>query len=161
MTLIETAPAGTARKVVVRGQMGPRPGGRAGTRGNVMEVLPARPRPVGARLHDRGVGAVMPQRSHRQRPGPAITATLALLAALITVWLGLIAQLGAAVSGSAAETPARLGVVQIESGETLQQLAARVAPGGSATEVADRIRELNGLDDAVWATGRTLISPVG
>jgi predicted Zn-dependent protease len=90
-----------------------------------------------------------------------VTAALALLAALITVWLGLIAQFGAAAAGHSAAVPDRLGVVRVEPGETLQHLAARVAPDASAGRVADRIRELNRLDSPALNAGQTVVSPIG
>jgi predicted Zn-dependent protease len=101
--------------------------------------------------------------AHRPRPiTPATTVALALLAAVITVWLGLIAHFGAAVQGSAAgHVPDTLGVVRVEPGETLSHLAVRVAPDAPAGQVAERIRQLNGLDTATLAAGQTLIAPVG
>jgi predicted Zn-dependent protease len=90
---------------------------------------------------------------------------LALLAALITVWLGLVAHFGDALrSGSdqaAGQMPDRLAVVRVEPGETLQHLATRVAPDAPIGQVAQRIRELNGLDSATVTEGQTLIAPVG
>jgi predicted Zn-dependent protease len=90
---------------------------------------------------------------------------LALLAALITVWLGLVANFGEAVAGSTARigdrVPDRLAVVRVQPGETLQQLAARVAPAAPNRQAAERIRELNGLGTAMPAAGQTLIAPTG
>ena len=104
--------------------------------------------------------------SHRPRPiTPATTVALALLAALITVWLGLVAHFGdmlrASSDQAAAHMPDRLAVVRVEPGETLQHLAARVAPDAPTGQVAARIRELNDLDSATVAAGQTLIAPVG
>ncbi|OBJ74249.1 hypothetical protein A5643_01785 [Mycobacterium sp. 1274756.6] len=79
---------------------------------------------------------------------------LALLAALITVWLGIVAQFGAAVAAQAETVPAELAVVRVQTGETLEHLAARVAPGAPTSRVAATIRELNGLDSAVLEAGR-------
>jgi predicted Zn-dependent protease len=103
---------------------------------------------------------------HRRRPvTPATTVALALLAALITVWLGLVAHFGAMVGGACAGMPARipdrLAVVRVESGETLDHLAARVAPDAPVGQVAERIRELNDLDSTALIAGQTLIAPVG
>jgi predicted Zn-dependent protease len=104
--------------------------------------------------------------SHRPRPiTPATTVALALLAALITVWLGLVAHFGDMLRGgsdqAAAQMPDRLAVVRVEPGETLQHLAARVAPDAPTGQVAARIRELNDLDSATVAADQTLIAPVG
>jgi predicted Zn-dependent protease len=90
---------------------------------------------------------------------------LALLAALITVWLGLVAHFGDVLRGGSDQTaghlPDRLAVVRVEPGETLHHLAARVAPDAPTGQVAERIRELNDLDSATVTAGQTLIAPVG
>ncbi len=109
----------------------------------------------------RGSGVLMSRASHRRRPiTPAKTVMLALVAAAITVWLGLVAQLGG-VTGGAAQVPDRLAVVQVQTGETLQHIAARVAPDAPVGQVVDRIRELNQLESASLDAGQTLIAPVG
>jgi LysM domain len=103
----------------------------------------------------------MSRASHRRRPiTPAATVVLALIAAAITVWLGLVAQFGGVVGESAA-VPDRLAVVQVQTGETLQQVAHRVAPDAPVGQVVDRIRELNQLDSVALDAGQTLIAPVG
>lgn len=123
-------------------------------------------RPVAARPRYRGTGVLISAAPHRPRPiTPATTVGLALLAALITVWLGLVAHFGDLVHGGsdqrASHMPDRLAVVRVEPGETLQHLAARVAPDAPTGRVAARIRELNDLDSATVAAGQTLIAPVG
>jgi hypothetical protein len=118
-------------------------------------------RPAGKPLRYRGTGVLMSRTSHRRRPiTPTTTVLLALLAAGFTVWLGLVAQFGGVV-GTAAPVPDRLSVVQVQAGETLQHVAARVAPGAPVGEVVERIRELNELDSAALDTGQTLIAPIG
>ncbi len=124
----------------------------------------SRRRPGGAPLHYRGPGVVMSRASHRRRPiTPATTVGLALLAALITVWLGVVAQFGGVVgtTGSSTPVPDTLAVVQVQTGETLQQVAHRVAPDAPVAHVIDRIRELNQLESASLDAGQTLIAPVG
>ncbi|MCW2591222.1 MAG: peptigoglycan-binding protein LysM [Mycobacterium sp.] len=106
----------------------------------------------------------MSRASHRRRPiTPLSTVVLALIAAAVTVWLGLVAQLGgsATSSDSPAAIPSQLAVVKVQSGESLQQLAQRIAPDAPAAAVVDQIRELNKLDSGVVDAGRTLIAPVG
>ena len=49
--------------------------------------------------------------------------------------------------------PDRLAVVRVEAGESLQDVAARVAPDAPARQVADRIRELNDSEFAVAGCG--------
>jgi LysM domain len=103
--------------------------------------------------------------SHRPRPiTPATTVALALVAAGITVWLGFVAHFGgmlhAASEKAAVQMPDRLAVVRVEPGETLQHLAARVAPDAPTAQVTARIRELNELDSSAVSAGQTLIAPV-
>ena len=57
--------------------------------------------------------------------------------------------------------PDQLAVVQVQAGETLQQLAGRVAPDAPASQVMARIRDLNKLDSAALDAGQTLIAPIG
>jgi hypothetical protein len=117
-------------------------------------------RPGGAPLHYRGSGVLMSRASHRRRPiTPATTVVLALVAAGITVWLGLVAQFGG-VTGGDAPVPSRLAVIQVQTGETLQQVAHRVAPDAPVGQVIERIRELNQLDSVALDAGQTLIAPI-
>jgi hypothetical protein len=142
------------------------------TRENPTDVVvrPVRPavrrrprssRPAGAPLRYHGTGVLMSRASHRRKPiTPLTTVLLALVAAGITVWLGLVAQLGAPAE-AAEQVPGRLAVVQVQTGESLQQLAQRVAPDAPVGSVVDQIRELNELDSAAVDAGQTLIAPVG
>ncbi len=142
------------------------------TRENPTDVVvrPVRPaarrrprssRPAGAPLRYHGTGVLMSRASHRRKPiTPLTTVLLALVAAGITVWLGLVAQLGAPAE-TAEQVPGRLAVVQVQTGESLQQLAQRVAPDAPVGSVVDQIRELNELDSAAVDAGQTLIAPVG
>lgn len=120
-------------------------------------------RPGGAALRHRGTGVLMSRASHRRRPiTPATTVVLALVAAGITVWLGLVAQFGGVLgSSSPASAPSELAVVQVQSGETLQQVARRVAPDAPVAQVVQQIRDLNQLESAALDAGQTLIAPVG
>ena len=118
-------------------------------------------RPAGGPVGYRGTGVLMSRASHRRRPiTPVTTVLLALVAAGITVWLGLVAQVGG-VSETAVEVPTRLSVVHVEAGETLQHIAMRVAPDAPVDSVVDRIRELNKLDSSTVLAGQTLIAPIG
>jgi LysM domain len=122
---------------------------------------PRSSRPAGSPLRYRGTGVLMSRASHRRKPiTPVTTVVLALVAAAITVWLGLVAQLGAPTD-AAAPVPGRLAVVQVQTGESLQQLAQRVAPDAPTGAVVDQIRQLNELDSAAVDAGQTLIAPVG
>ncbi|WP_025735491.1 LysM peptidoglycan-binding domain-containing protein [Mycobacterium genavense] len=125
---------------------------------------PAPARPAGAPMRYRGTGVSMSDAPHGRRPVRLRTTVgLALMAGMITLWLGLVADLGQIANGDAAAAPVpdRLSVVQVEPGESLQDVAHRVAPEAPARQGADRIRELNNLDSPALAAGQTLIAPVG
>lgn len=152
----ERAPVGPRRRPVTSG------------RAHAVHTRPARvarSRPDGAPLPHRGTGVLMSRTAHRPRPAkpitPATTVMLALIAAGITVWLGLIAQFGATMADGGSAVPGELGVVRVQGGETLQHLAARVAPDAPTSQVVDRIRELNSLESAALEAGQTLIAPIG
>ncbi|MDZ4266513.1 MAG: LysM peptidoglycan-binding domain-containing protein [Mycobacterium sp.] len=143
----------------------------AGRAGTVLDRPRSRPamarrrprsrRPAGAPIRYRGTGVLVSRASHRRRPiTPATTVVLALIAGAITMWLGLVAQSGGVV-GSEAQIPGRLAVVQVQAGESLQQVAQRVAPEAPVGDVIARIRELNELDSVALDAGQTLIAPVG
>jgi hypothetical protein len=126
---------------------------------------PGPSRPPGAPMRHYGTGGAMSVAPHRKRPVTMVTTVgLALLAGTITLWLGLVANLGQLANGdsggSAAPVPDRLVVVRVEAGESLQDVAHRVAPDAPARQVADRIRELNDLNSPSLAAGQTLIAPV-
>ena len=124
-------------------------------------IGPAPARPAGAPLHYRGGGVVTARRTQRARPiTPATTVGLAMLAGLITVWLGLIAQFGAAAADPATPAAEQLGVVRVQADESLQQVAARVAPNSPPGRIVARIKELNGLESAAVVAGQTLIAPL-
>ena len=121
---------------------------------------PASRRPAGAAVRHRGTGVLVSRAPHRRRPiTPLTTVALALVAGAITLWLGLIAQVGGAPAAET-EMPGRLAVVQVQSGESLQHVARRVAPDAPVAEVVSRIRELNQLESAALDAGQTLIAPV-
>ncbi|WP_442928995.1 LysM peptidoglycan-binding domain-containing protein [Mycobacterium sp. MS1601] len=124
---------------------------------------PTEIRPAGAAVRQRGTGVRVSRTPHRRGRTitPVTTVGLALLAAMITVWLGAVAQFGEAIQGATAPTPSKLAVVQVQSGETLQTVAARIAPQAPIGQTVQQIRELNQLDGAAVNAGQTLIAPVG
>jgi hypothetical protein len=133
---------------------------RPGFRPTDARRRPRSSRPGGAPLRYRGTGVLMSRTSHRRRPiTPATTVVLALIASAITVWLGLVAQFGG-VTAADAPVPDRLAVIQVQTGETLQQVAHRVAPDAPVGQVVERIRELNHLDSVALDAGQTLIAPI-
>jgi hypothetical protein len=117
-------------------------------------------RPAGAAIGYRRPAVLMSRASHRPRPvTPVTTVILALIAAAITVWLGLVANLGAPAE-TPHPVPGQLAVVQVQMGESLPQLAQRVNPDAPVAAVVDQIRDLNQLDSAAVDAGQTLIAPV-
>lgn len=161
MTIIHAvSPRTTSVRRPVNGPVhGLRPG-----RDGLARRRPGPARPAGAPTRYYGTGVAMSRAPHRRRPVTfATTLGLALIAGVITVWLGLVANIGQAVNGDspAAAVPDRLAVVRVEPGESLQDVAHRVAPGAPARQVAERIRELNDLNSPALAAGQTLIAPVG
>jgi LysM domain len=137
-----------------------RPVARPGYRAADARRRPRSSRPAVAPMRYRGTGVLMSRASHRRPITPATTVVLALVAAGITVWLGLVAQFGG-VTGGQAPVPGRLAVIQVQTGETLQQVAHRVAPDAPVGQVVERIRELNQLDSVALDAGQTLIAPIG
>ena len=145
---------------------GPVQGLRYGRDGLARSRRPGPSRPAGAPPRYHGTGVAMSVAPHRKRPVTMLTTVgLALAAGMITLWLGLVANVGQVLNGdsagSAARVPDRLAVVRVEPGESLQDIAHRVAPDAPARQVADRIRELNDLNSPTLAAGQTLIAPVG
>lgn len=118
-------------------------------------------RPAGGAIVYRGTGVRMSHAPHRPRPvSVTMTVILAVVAALIAAWLVALGQSRSAAS-SGASVPEQLAVVQVQPGENLQRLAARVAPDSPVGSVVERIRQLNELDSAALDAGQTLITPVG
>lgn len=123
-------------------------------------MRPGPARPATAPLQYRGYAVPVSRAPHTGRPvSAAVTAALAGLAALITLWLGTLAHFSGDRTAAVA-VPERLAVVQVQAGETLQQIARRVAPDVPASQVVDRIRDLNKLDSASVDAGQTLIAPL-
>ncbi|BBY66312.1 hypothetical protein MHEL_45550 [Mycolicibacterium helvum] len=144
-------------------------------RAAVRPVAPVRGRPAGPRarrpyparpatapMHYPGTGVSFSRAPHTRRPvSTAVTIALAAVAALITLWLGLVGHLSGTPMAATDQLPDQLAVVQVQAGETLQQLAGRVAPDAPAGQVMQRIRDLNKLDSASLDAGQTLIAPIG
>lgn len=124
---------------------------------------PAPMRPATAPMRYSGTGITVSRASHlpRRPVSTVVTIALAGLAALITVWLGSIAHFSSDRAATAAAVPEQLAVVQVQAGETLEQLAARVAPDAPAGQTVERIRDLNKLVSVAVDAGQTLIAPVG
>ncbi|PVZ14324.1 LysM peptidoglycan-binding domain-containing protein [Actinomycetospora cinnamomea] len=148
-------PAGSrpARPDDVRGPVRP-----AGRRGPAV-LPPVRPR-VAAGRDPRPAGgparpAVAPAVLRRRRVLAA-----AVLGVVLGVLLGVLVALLVPVGAATAPAPAGTTVAVVEAGESLSDVAARVAPGADTGAVVARIRELNTLEHAAVAPGRPLVVPV-
>jgi 4-amino-4-deoxy-L-arabinose transferase-like glycosyltransferase len=158
------------RPLMMSDAMGARPAGLSGrhpvvARANRPVARANRPvpaRPSVAPLSYHGNAVPMSQAAHRRRPvSTSVTIALAVLAALITLWLGALAHLSGNRVAAPAGTADQLAVVQVQAGETLQQVARRVAPDAPVSQVVERIRALNKLDSVSVDVGQTLIAPIG
>ena len=129
----------------------------AGARGN----RPSPARPAAGNLRYRGTGVAVSRAAHTRKPvSTTVTIVLAALTALITLWLGSLLHFSSTEAAPVA-VPDQLAVVRVEAGETLQQVASRVAPDAPVSQVVQRIRDLNKLDSAALDAGQTLIAPIG
>jgi len=55
--------------------------------------------------------------------------------------------------------PMATAVVQVRGGESLSDVAVRVAPGMPVGQVVEQIRELNDLEGSGLHPGQTLVTP--
>lgn len=121
-------------------------------------------RPAIAPMRYRGTGLAVSAASHRTEPlrtvSTPVTVALAGLAALITVWLSLLAQAGGGHVTSVPQPAEQLAVVYVQDGETLESLAGRVAPDSPVDRFVDRIRDLNELSSPTVVAGQSLIAPI-
>lgn len=86
------------------------------------------------------------------------TTALLLLALVSAVAVAVLLALQAAATGDG--VPRQTAVVEVHSGETLWDLAGRVAPQSPPGAVVARIRELNGLRGSTLHPGQPLLVPV-
>lgn len=137
---------------------GPRPLRPAGVRPG--EARPADVRPAEVRRDQSRRQAVV----HRG-PGPADlgSARAAHLILAVVVTVALVCGLGAVghLAGDGSDVPSPTAVVQVGAGETLWDVAERVAPGSERQAVVQRIRELNGMAGSELRPGQALRVPHG
>jgi predicted Zn-dependent protease len=79
----------------------------------------------------------------------------------VAVTLAVVAGLGWLVQGSDPAVPQRTSVTRVGAGETVWDVAARVAPQSDQRAVVDRIRRLNGLTNAEVVPDQQLQVPDG
>jgi hypothetical protein len=94
---------------------------------------------------------------HRKAPVPlSLVVALGVAVCLAVIGLAMLANLSAPGSS----VPQGTAVVRVEPGESLLQLAERVAPGSDSAAVVERIMELNGLTGSTVRAGQPLAVPV-
>jgi hypothetical protein len=150
MTMLDTRQGPGLTRAYTHDQIGYRRG----------RAVPVSVRPSRGALAYHGTGVRLSRAPHRpRRVSVSMTIALAGITALITVWLLAVAQ--ARGTSSNAAVPEQLAVVQVQPGENLQRLAARVAPDAPVGSIVEKIRQLNELDSPALDVGQTLIAPVG
>ncbi|QKT09153.1 LysM peptidoglycan-binding domain-containing protein [Gordonia sp. X0973] len=92
----------------------------------------------------------------RRRGSAAAILVGAALAGL--VWL--FAIVGGNYEASTAPDPVATSVVHVRGGETLNSVAARVAPDMPRQAVINQLRALNGLPSSQLTAGQALVAPV-
>lgn len=79
--------------------------------------------------------------------------------AVASVACAAVVGLGALSGSVGPRVPDETTVVRVRAGESLWQLASRVAPDSETSAVVSRIRELNGIEDTVVHPGQPLVVP--
>jgi hypothetical protein len=97
---------------------------------------------------------------HAPTRGQVRRRRLAAWVAISVLGVAAVAGLVALRSAGADAVPVATSVVQVRAGESLSELAGRVAPGAPTYAVVERIVSLNGLSGAVVRPGESLVVPV-
>lgn len=114
-------------------------------------VAPSTRRPVRT-SRPRSSGLVLTRR------GRLAVGVLSVLFLLVVVMLS--GRFTADAGTSAADQGRATGVVVVQAGESLWQIAQSIAPNADPRETVTRIRELNGLGDAPVLPGQSIVVPV-
>lgn len=116
---------------------------------------PTRPAGRGVPAAARGLSPVAC--GHRRAPVPlSLVIALGIAVCLAVVGLAMLANLSAGTP----DVPSTTAVIRVEPGESLLDLAHRVAPRSDADAVVERIQELNALPGASVHAGQPLTVPV-
>jgi Tfp pilus assembly protein FimV len=112
--------------------------------------------PAHRRLRGTAMAGARTARARAPRPGRALRLMIA-----TTVTLAVVGGLG--WIGQAPETgvPAETAVIRVGAGETVWDVAQRVAPGSNQRAVVERIRQLNGMAGSAIQPGQQLRVPDG
>ncbi len=81
--------------------------------------------------------------------------------AAVTVTLAVVGGLGWIGPGASPGIPAQTAVVRVGAGETVWDVARRVAPQSDQSAVVERIRQLNGIVGSAITPGQQLQVPHG
>ncbi len=123
-------------------------------------VPPAPVPPTAPPVGERQVAGPAQSRATAARPRTLRSSRSASLVAAATVTLAAVAGLGLAQSTEPG-IPAETAVVWVGAGETVWDVARRVAPQSDQRAVVERIRQLNGIVGSTVAPGQQLQVPHG
>jgi LysM domain len=90
---------------------------------------------------------------------PRLRLPVSWMLAVAGVACAAVVGLGVLSGSGESSVPSRTTVVRVEPGESLWELAGRVAPGSDASAVVDRIRDLNGGLTSGVTPGQPLTVP--
>lgn len=128
------------------------------------EVIPIQrvrraPHRVGPPTRQRSTSAPRVLASGRCAPRTARMSWVALVAVGAAMFATVVG-VGMLTNSGAGSVPEETSVVRVQPGETLWDVAERVAPGSDVGAVVARIQEINGLDGTL-RPGQALTVPVG
>lgn len=95
------------------------------------------------------------------RPPALRSGWVARVVAAATVTLAVVGGLGWIGQGASPGIPAETAVTRVGAGETVWDVARRVAPRSDQRAVVERIRQLNGIVDSAITPGQQLQVPNG
>jgi LysM repeat protein len=90
--------------------------------------------------------------------GRVVAVLLLVVAVFLLVSLG---SRGASSAAGTSPTQAATAYITVQPGETLWQIAQRVAPQMDVRDAVDRLRQLNGLSTTTVQAGQRLLVPTG
>jgi LysM repeat protein len=105
------------------------------------------------------------RRSPATRSGSTVRLTrrgrlLVLVAALLVAFaIGVFVTAAGSVATQQPGTPEPTRIVQVQSGQTLWDIAAERADGGDVRAMMEKIERLNALDSSVLQVGQRLVVP--
>ena len=98
---------------------------------------------------------------HPTHPAALRSGRVARVVAAATVTLAVVGGLGWIGQGASPGIPAETAVIRVGAGETVWDVARRVAPQSDQRAVVERIRQLNGIMGSAITPGQQLQVPHG